>query len=71
MMTKYWIPGQVNTRIAQDCSNQVAADTHRSLTIYLTQVLAFIHRAPHLLTSPDEHCPAMRLAVGNAQEVGP
>jgi uncharacterized protein len=71
MMAKFWIPGQVKTRLAAGCTPKIAADIQRELTLYLADSLAKAASKRCVFTAPDECCAEMRLAVSSTWEIVP
>jgi len=63
MMAKYWIPGQVKTRLAKDTGDLVAADIHKHFTLRLGNRLANVADYRCVFVSPDEACDRMQTAI--------
>jgi len=66
MMAKYWMPGQVKTRLACDVGDQAAALIHRQFTIHLAGQLSLAADFRHVFASPDQECGKMQAAVGES-----
>ncbi len=71
MLSKFWIPGEVKTRLAQHVGPEVAASIHQHFTLYLTRELSTIADFRYVFTAPDDRCPQMQVAVGSAWSTVP
>jgi len=66
MLAKYWLPGQVKTRLACDVGDQAAALIHRQFTIHLAGQLSLAADFRYVFVSPDQECSKMQAAVGES-----
>jgi len=63
-MAKFWIPGQVKTRLAREIGDQAAALIHRLFTLHLGEQLSLAADYRHVFTAPDQECGNMQAAIG-------
>ena len=71
MIAKYWIAGQVKTRLARDLGNQAAAQIQQEFTLHLAQSLARAADDRYVFTAPDSACDDMQIAIGQAWKARP
>ena len=64
-MAKYWIPGNVKTRLAEAVGIETAAQLHRRFVIHLCQTLAEIADRRELVVTPPTKLEMMQAAVAD------
>lgn len=71
IISKYWISGNVKTRLASDLGFDAAASIQRQFMIHLSERLAAVADDRTIFTSPDNACGNMQAAAGERWLVRP
>ncbi len=71
VVTKYWLPGTVKTRLAASIGFSAATAIHQHFTQHLITTLAGAADRQAVFVAPDQCCAPMRVLVGRDWEVCP